>query len=75
MFGFAAQNSTLPYPPGCPLLLQVATMVPVATVGGTAAFSVPTVVLPPGFVIHAQAIPVVGPNDVRSTGSVVMRGV
>lgn len=75
VFGFAAQNSILPYPPGCPLLLQVATMVPVATVGGIAAFPVPDVVLSPGFVVHAQAIPVVGPNDVRSTGAVVMRGV
>lgn len=75
VFGFAPQNGTLPYPPGCPLLLQVATMVPVAAVGGMAAFSVPTVVLPPGFVVHAQAIPVVGPNDVRSTGSLVMHGV
>jgi hypothetical protein len=75
VFGFAAQNSTLPYPPGCLLLVQVATMVPVATVGGIAAFAVPDVVLPPGFVVHAQAIPVVGPNDVRSTGAVVMRGV
>lgn len=75
LFGFAPQNGTLPWAPGCPLLLQVATMVPVATVGGTAVFPVPDVVLPPGFVVHVQAMPVVGPNDVRSTGSLVMRGV